>query len=186
MTRGKFFLFPLIGMLFFFFKSNNENYLSQHLSIFSMVKWKLKANLVLNFSNYIPLLFFCIIFYVFLKYLPLRNCTLINYLKTKIFKNKCCGHDQRINIKPISNQKAVFATKYLQKGTSRYYSGFTQDHLHLVDGKNKVPVCSEITHEGSTGNFHDHWLAKIYTFIQSQTMCLYSVLGTVLGLVIAL
>ena len=58
--------------------------------------------------------------------------------------------------------------------------------MYLVDSKNKVPAHSQRAQKASTGNFHDHWLAKIYTFIPSQITCLYYVPGTILGLAIAL
>ena len=83
--RGKLFLFSLIGMLLKKKKSNNEHYLSQHISIFSMVMWKLKANLVLNFSNYIPLLFFHIIL-CFLK--KKKHLPLLQLYCNKLFKNQ--------------------------------------------------------------------------------------------------
>lgn len=65
--KGENFLFPLLGMLLSLplLYPNNENYLRQHISIFSMLMWKLEANLVLNIKNYIPLFFFHIMFYVF-------------------------------------------------------------------------------------------------------------------------
>ena len=87
--RGKLFLFSLIGMLpkKKKKKSNNEHYLSQHISIFSMVMWKLKANLVLNFSNYIPLLFFHIIVCFFFKKKN-KHLPLLQLYCNKLFKNQ--------------------------------------------------------------------------------------------------
>lgn len=64
------------------------------------------------------------------------------------------------------------------EGTGRYYQGLIQDHLYLGYEQKQSPYVFRDNTEGSTGNLHDHWLAKIYTFIDSvshklcvSTMC---------------
>lgn len=76
-----------------------------------MVMWELQANLLLNFNKYIPLLLFCIIFYIFLTF------TFVQLNFNKLFKNKCGRYDQGINIKPVYDQNTVFAKRKASEGT---------------------------------------------------------------------